>query len=173
MFLSCRAMSLVRVMQVITEPIAITEIANLSMLSEPRSDISMLLNIQAAVRVAMRCCFAMGPLKLCGKPKAPPKTRTYAVNAADSAANHPTAANSEAYPAAINKSESAIRSGNSLYSWPSDDFLAPSIATMPSNKLQTRRPWIDKAAKIKFIAVWGQRSSTEPTTEKKILATEI
>ncbi len=47
---------------------------------------------------------------------------------------------------------SATRSGNSFQNGPSADFRPPSIATIPSNKLQSSRSWQKAAARTRKTA---------------------
>src|SRR5258707_8516872 len=55
-----------------------------------RNLLSMIESKHAPVINAMRCCLAIGPMKLCASPDAPPSMRTYAVKTASSAAIQPS-----------------------------------------------------------------------------------
>ena len=103
------------------------------------------------VKSAILCCLAIGPIKYCLTPTAPPKSLVYAVNIAKSAAksdNINEISVPPAIPAPIIIKLSDNLSGNSLYISPTADFLPHSIATIPSSKLQSKRNCMNNIAKI-------------------------
>src|SRR5690606_17958075 len=68
----------------------------------------------AAVITAIRCCFAIGPLKSAPAPQFTPSSRKYAVRKAMPAAAQPSAGSPTASAAPIRISRSDTRSGNSF-----------------------------------------------------------
>src|SRR4051794_7643126 len=98
---------------------------------------------QANVIMAIRWGFAMGPQNCCEVPAEAPNARTYAVMTARTAEAQPSQGINPApiseYPAPIKMNASAKRSGSSLKISPDFVLNPPSIATIPSNKLQSSR----------------------------------
>ncbi len=96
----------------------------------------------AAVIVAIRCCFAMGPRKSLAVPVARPSSRTYAVSTANDAAAHPSPGDPMPITHTGQRSGcprhgQGIRSRTVRPAAP----LPPSTATMPSKGCTRRRGW--------------------------------